>query len=1334
MGIRVRVRSRAAESGMRGLRRALGAGVLGLALILAGTFPSQSLANQAHYYAGGAGSFGGPGRGAGQLELVAPQFPAAGGSGVAVNETTHDIYVADTGNHRISEFESSGVFVRAWGWGVLDGNAETQTCTGLTGCEAGVPGSAPGQLESPLFVAVDNDLSSPSHGDVYVAEAGDGIITKYDGEGALQSVWGTGGQMSGLGQLQGIAVGTDGDLWVYAGQEVARFGPAGEPIGAPFGAGPGGGSRPSGLAVDGRDEIYAVEGLESVGKLDSAGNYLGRVTESPAGPDGSGILPPVGLATDQVTNEFFADEVAAIGAYSIACEPQIVSPCVPFQSFGEAQLDEGAGLAVDSSFGNVYAASAGNDEILAFPPAVEATTEAATDVTASTATLNGKIDAFGSDLTACRFEYGVGTAEGDSSVPCVGTPAPNGQVAVEAPVSGLEGKTTYSFRLSATNANGHVEGDEGFFTTLESPGIVSAEAKELSAESAVLVATIDPRGSETHYHFEWGPCEGGCPASSYPATVPVPDGRILPGTPTTVEQAISGLSPGTTYHFRVFAENANGPVAGTEHTFVYLPSAPIQAGCGNEELRQLNGSTSLPDCRAYELVTPAMKNGSLIGAIFIGHLTPQIAEDGSRMTVAALQCLPGTPSCIGHRQSEGEPYEFFRGPDGWQVNPLAPPAAQFQTHSWLLFGADPGTLLFSAPDSAGTEDIWARSEDGSFSPVGPLGQPGTSYNVFSPRAAVSTADLSHVVYETVRPVWPFDAGSTSSLYEYTPASGAEPQLVGVTGGFEEGENHNLISVCGTGLGNGGPTDAVSAYNTLSEDGRIVYFTARPCGTGSGTNTGREVPAAALYERIDQSRTIDVSAATPATCTTPECEGSTSSGTSFESRFEGASRSGERAVFTSTQQLTDGASQDRKASDQATSCETAISADSGCNLYLSECPGHCEEPSQRRLIDVSEGAKGEGGPKVLGVVAMSADAGRIFFVANGVLTTAQNQQGEEAVSGGHNLYLYERDEAHPQGRLTFVAKLAIQDRPNWAEGFHYQGPGSLRSGQGLGTANITPDGRYLVFESRRALTPGAVVGPAQIYRYDAQNEEMTRVSIGQAGFGDDGNAGQAGSDATIVAAKNAFVLGDGPALTNPTMSTDGRFVFFQSPLALTPGALNEVVVEETGIGTKIYAQNIYEWEEEGAGGCHELGGCVSLLSNGTEEIGGTIVATPELLGTDATGENVFIAAKDPLTWQDTDTQRDYYDLRVGGGFVPPGAGAQPCGGDGCRGQGTSASAGASPVTSTTSGPEEGPRHPRKPKQNCRKKKGRKGSACQKHHKKNGHKAGGRKHHRKRPVGR
>jgi hypothetical protein len=130
-----------------------------------------------------------------------------------------------------------------------------------------------------------------------------------------------------------------------------------------------------------------------------------------------------------------------------------------------------------------------------------------------------------------------------------------------------------------------------------------------------------------------------------------------------------------------------------------------------------------------------------------------------------------------------------------------------------------------------------------------------------------------------------------------------------------------------------------------------------------------------------------------------------------------------------------------------------------------------------------------------------------------------------------------------------------------------------------------------------------------------------------------------------------------------MSDDGRFVFFQSAAALAPGALNDRPV--TG-NPKVLAQNVYEWEAEGSGGCVQPAGCVWLISDGRDLNEGPQIATSvvELLGSDASGQNVFFKTADQLVPADTDTQVDFYDARVGGGF-PASVVSVPCEGQQCR---------------------------------------------------------------------
>jgi hypothetical protein len=443
------------------------------------------------------------------------------------------------------------------------------------------------------------------------------------------------------------------------------------------------------------------------------------------------------------------------------------------------------------------------------------------------------------------------------------------------------------------------------------------------------------------------------------------------------------------------------------------------------------------------------------------------------------------------------------------------------------------------------------------------------------------------------------------------------------------------------------------------DGRTVYFTPETCASGSGANEGIPVLAAELYARVDgelpDAHTIAIS---HPECKEVKCKEAEAHPT--DAAFQGASADGSRAFFLDTQQLTDGATEGTGTAGNGSGF--CVQSANDCNLYLYDFA----RPTGESLIDVSAGDTSGLGPRVEGVVATSADGSHVYFVAKGVLTNVSNAQGQAAQAGANNMYVYERDASHPGGHIAFIAPLPDSDSTNWI---------SFRQ------ANVTPDGRSLVFESHGDLTPDAIRtdGAAQIFRYDAQIEELVRVSIGEGGFNDNGNAGT--GDASVVLPGVAERAGPFPG--GPTMSSDGSYVFFQSPVALTPHALNDVVVgrfEIKGFPPKTeYAQNVYEYHE----------GHVYLISDGRDAsntatpcgnaAGGRVLTETELfrsgvclLGTDATGHNVFFTTADRLVPADTDTQVDIYDARIcepasGNPCVAPSpAPSPPCLGEACHG--------------------------------------------------------------------
>jgi hypothetical protein len=130
---------------------------------------------------------------------------------------------------------------------------------------------------------------------------------------------------------------------------------------------------------------------------------------------------------------------------------------------------------------------------------------------------------------------------------------------------------------------------------------VVAQSATAGYVEAELRATINPAYEETEYHFEYGKTEG------YGQSTPqkqIPAG----GVDIAVKVNLSGLEQGATYHYRVVASNSLGTATGADRTFTL--STHLPGNCPNEAIRFLQQSTFLPDCRAYEQVTPVDKNGA----------------------------------------------------------------------------------------------------------------------------------------------------------------------------------------------------------------------------------------------------------------------------------------------------------------------------------------------------------------------------------------------------------------------------------------------------------------------------------------------------------------------------------------------------------------------------------------------------------------------------------------------------------------------------------------------------------------------------------------------------
>jgi hypothetical protein len=463
--------------------------------------------------------------------------------GVAVNQATHDIYVAGLSGG-VDEFGASHKLL------------------------APSPFGSGGSLYSGVAI-------NPTNGAVDVINAASQTVETYDpSSGAFVSSFSISGSANFFGAYTLVQLATDivGNVYVpnAPNNEVQVFGSTG---GAPngvtatiAGSGVNALSSPTGVAVDSSGDVWVADkGNNRVEEFDPSGTFVKQIA-SPgvqalaidkagdiyaAGNDGSGFRVAVYLPSGNQLTEF--------GLHTI----------------GSSELGIVNTLAIDQETGLVYVTDGLNSVVWVYgPPTVlpdVSTGAQAAGVTATTATIGGTVNADETSVINCRFEYGKDTSY-PATTPC-STSVPfagNAQLSQSASLVGLQPGTTYHYRLVASNEKGTNEGEDGIFTTPPSaPSLDAVSASAVTQTSATINANINPNNQDTTYHFDFGP------GSGYGTTLPVSDADIGSGYgDVAVGQQLSGLTPGTIYHFRAVATNASGATTSTDVTFTTPPLKP----------------------------------------------------------------------------------------------------------------------------------------------------------------------------------------------------------------------------------------------------------------------------------------------------------------------------------------------------------------------------------------------------------------------------------------------------------------------------------------------------------------------------------------------------------------------------------------------------------------------------------------------------------------------------------------------------------------------------------------------------------------------------------------
>jgi hypothetical protein len=576
----------------RRLAAAIVATVLSFLLALSAT---PALATTGH---GFAGSFGGPGEAEGEFG------PRPLGVGVSLSG---EVFTADSLN-RLQRFKATGAFQPPL-----------------------VP--LPNGAGESGAVAVD---SAPAGG-VYVAEInpgiGVGLVAKYSPAGLFQYELDASTSETTINRSPLVAADpSNGTVYVTAsnnntgapvidsfsqttGAFIAAFnGTSGSPD--------GGFACPSGLAVDPSHSFYVLDACKArVDRYSSAGVYEATIDNGSRGAVQA-------VATDPKTGEVY---VAEAGVSGLQITNFSAGGASVIYTFSAANVGSLAALAVGPD-STIYAADGVNSVVDRFTAFVgpTVTTAAASPIERTSATLNGTIDP-GGIASKYHYEYGLGNTYG-SSTAAIDAGSGSGAVEAPGPVTGLTPNTTYHYRIVGSNASGSILGEDQTFTTAAAPPTVDgspAFVTTITPTGARVHATVNPQHSLTTFRIEYGT------TTAYGASTP--EGGAEAGEQSTdqaVATTLTGLQPGTLYHFRVSAENGTeGPQTGADGMFITAPGTPASASEVTTRKATLTGTINphgaattyhfnYGPSSAYGASTPELNGGSANGEQAVSeHIT-----------------------------------------------------------------------------------------------------------------------------------------------------------------------------------------------------------------------------------------------------------------------------------------------------------------------------------------------------------------------------------------------------------------------------------------------------------------------------------------------------------------------------------------------------------------------------------------------------------------------------------------------------------------------------------------------------------------------------------------
>ncbi len=684
-------------------------------------------------------------------------------------------------------------------------------------------------------------------------------------------------------------------------------------------------------------------------------------------------------------------------------------------------------------------------------------------------------------------------------------------------------------------------------------------------------------------------------------------------------------------------------------------SAGAAEACPNEALRVEQRSTHLADCRAYELLSPADKNGA------------DVMVDTTR-TRASVGESPGMPQAVmfsslgafGDVQGTSIATDYLAqrdarpGTRGWGVHAVTPPQ-EAGSYNDVVFGGkqhlyvgdgnpDLSKAIFRsysaigpAPNTERVQNLYLRNDLrspglGSFQPLTEAFAPVTPSALELaplPYLIGATPDLSKLLIESIFQLTA-DAPATLDQRKLYLSTNGSLQYVGyVPAGSATactGVEPSCVKAPTVTAGQSGSGNAAGAFyapHVFSTGGSKVIFTV-PTGP-----TTQEQAEGAIYER-DFHGTASTADDTTVQINATEMVAPDSTKPAV---YWDATADGSRIFFTTFEELT----------------ADTPAGEFDAHLYMWSATPDADGHHLTLLSADHEGADGLGA--ALGTLGVSDSGDTVYFLQRGQIVA-----GEEPLGNVAGIYVWRQGQG-----ISFIGQMQQEtDVKDDLGGYtHYVIEPPLQLG-----ARVSADGSHLLISLRQPPTPGGfdhgncidwsnLPGCREIYLYDAESGAEPRcVSC-------DPSGGLPTSPA-FFSTRQAQSIATPSTHLNQPMSSDGSRVFFTSGEPLLP--------EQDTNG----ANDVYEWEAVGSGSCQveeANGGCLHLISSGADPKGSYFLeVTPD-------GSDVFFTTFQKLLGWDVDQSGDIYDARVEGGFPDPQASTAPCAGDACRATPRSAPAAA-----------------------------------------------------------